>query len=155
MSRTALKQYIEKELQTKKFLVEAFDLLTELETLESDKVSYVRLAEEAKQSYNQGLAQLKDVKSDLDAAKEKQNAADKLAAETVAKAEERAKAIVAKAEAMAVQKTSGADAKLMELEEQIALLQNKKALHNAETDAAKKELDAINADRERILKKYV
>lgn len=149
----ALKQYLEKELQSKKFLQEGLDFVKEVDKLASTKKDLTTDLERLDKSHSKASKEFLDLKAEVDATRQTLKNLKADAQQVIDDATELAKTIEADARKKAKQTADEADARLNTVEDQISERKTELAKVTKEVQAQEKRLVTIQEEQTALLEK--
>lgn len=154
MNYKELKQYIEKELQAKKFLQEGLDAINNLESLDRSIKELGKEAEKATEQRDLAKAELAAINKQIVVARNSLDTTLKHGAEMTEKAKAIAAAIEAKATKNAAATKAAADEELAAVSAKIRETEEELVKLRATRDAVAKDVEEIRAVRAKLLAKY-
>ena len=154
MNYKELKQYIEKELQSKKFLQEGLDAINNLESLDRSIKELGKEAEKATEQRDLAKAELAAINKQIGVARNSLDTTLKHGAEMTEKAKAIATAIEAKATKNAAATKAAADEELAAVSAKIRETEEELVKLRATRDAVAKDVEAIRNVKAKLLEKY-
>ena len=154
MNYKELKQYIEKELQSKKFLQEGLDAINNLESLDRSIKELGKEAEKATEQRDLAKAELATINKQIAVARNSLDTTLKHGAEMTEKAKAIATAIEAKATKNAAATKAAADEELAAVSAKIRETEEELVKLRATRDAVAKDVEAIRNVKAKLLEKY-
>lgn len=146
-------EYVQRELNTKRFLSESADFLKQLRSVGSDTQELQRAKQEALEEAEEAKAKLKSLEKQITSANELVVIRQNFAAAVVKEAEAEIKKMKEDAQAAAKKAKAEAEDRLNSVEDQIS--DRKTELDNVtkEVEAKRKELKTIEADKAALMEK--